>query len=93
MPYRIKSMELASMTIEERKQALAHLVDAARNDGDATRILLENEIREYELRYEMTSEEMRHELVSGRIKDTAEISRWIILLNTLDRYAQREARS
>lgn len=86
MPYRVKSSELAIMTAEERKETLGGLIDAAKNDSKATRIVLESRIRELERRYGMSSEEMQARLAQGLIEDTAETSRWLILLRALSRY-------
>ena len=82
----IRSSDLAHMTEAERRQALTSLVDAARHDSASTRVRLEQAIHELEARYEMTSDEMRWALAAGTLKDTADISRWLVLLKALGCY-------
>ena len=84
----LRSLDLAQMTKAERRQALTNLVDAARHDSAGTRVKLEQAIHELEARYEMTSDEMRQALAAGTLKDTADISRWLVLLKALERYGQ-----
>jgi hypothetical protein len=48
---------------------------------------IDDRIRELEVRYEMSSEEMRAGFKAGTVRDTADISRWLILLRVRDRAA------
>lgn len=88
MPYRLKSSELSRMTTQEQREALGGLVDAARHDSAATRVVLEGRIREYEQRYGIDSDDVPARLADGRLQDTAEVSQWLILLRALRRYEQ-----
>ncbi len=39
---------------------------------------LASDLRAYELRYELRSDRVEQELKAGRLRETAEVSRWII---------------
>jgi hypothetical protein len=43
---------------------------------------LEHELHEFETRYELTSDRVQAELQAGRLRDTADICRWIIAYET-----------
>src|SRR5436853_514257 len=83
MPHTIKSSDLVYMTEEERRKALAELVNATRQNGDADRTLLRARVRQYELRYEMRSDEMLKQYAAGKIRETAEIADWLFWLGVL----------
>ena len=67
--------KLAAMPPEERAGALSTLTGAP-NGGVA---VVERQIRELERRYEMSSDTMRERVRRGEI-DTADTSRWLVLL-------------
>lgn len=83
MPYRIASTELANMTPETRNKAMTDLIQAAKNDGASTRAALEARVHQFELRYELTSEEMLQALSGGEMTETAEIAEWLFLLGAM----------
>ena len=65
MSYQIRSSDLANMTEKERIDVLADLVNATKYDGDRDRRVLRARIRQFELRYEMTSEAMLRGFTAG----------------------------
>jgi len=76
------------LTKEDRLTALGSLADAAKaSNGSGTAYLL-TKIRGYELRYEMSSDEMLEALQAGRQKETAEIARWLFYLDALSAHAR-----
>lgn len=76
--------DLAKMTRAEKDAALAELVRAAKSPRNGQSKALEGRIRALEIRYEMTSDEMRRRFANGRMSDTADISLWLILLYARD---------
>lgn len=64
---------------EERAELDAVLDQNARNLRDD----LTRRIRELEARYEIASDRLEEELAAGRLSDTAEVSRWVLLWRTL----------
>jgi hypothetical protein len=83
MKHHIKLSELSSLTGKDQKRAMTELVNAARmkNGGIA---LLDARLRKFELRYEMSSEELKKKCAEGKVKETAEIAKWLFLLDTRD---------
>jgi len=80
MPYRVKLSDVAVMTPEELRaeaKALVRAQDEARERGSPS---LDARIRRYEVRYEMTSDELRRRIRSGEQRETAEICEWLLLL-------------
>ena len=49
---------------------------------------LNAEIRKLEIEHEMTSAELRDAIRSGKVRDTAAVSRWLVLLDARDRATQ-----
>lgn len=82
MPIRIRPSELSAMSTAEQAAMLGQLVEEARNPSYETRAAFESRIRAYELRYEMSSEELKSGLSNGSVKETAEIAEWLFLLDT-----------
>jgi hypothetical protein len=76
-PYRMLSLaKFAQMTPEERTHALDELTSSAPNG-----VRLSAEIHDLEVRYEMTSRGMLERYRRGEIADTADSSRWLVLLS------------
>ncbi|HEX5724436.1 MAG TPA: hypothetical protein VFX98_03170 [Longimicrobiaceae bacterium] len=89
MPLSIRLNDLADMDETEREEALSSLVEAAKTNGAAGRAVLNARIRRFEERYEISSDEMLRRLASGEMKETAEIAKWLFLLNaTRERVAR-----
>lgn len=81
----LKMSDLASMKEHERDAALGRLADHARAKPNGGLTAIELRIREYEARYEMTSERMRKLVASDPSKETAELGKWLMLLSVRDR--------
>lgn len=67
------------MLVAEGMTDRAVLEQNARNLRDSLR----RRIHAYEARYEIVSERLEAELAAGRLPETAEISRWVIMWRTL----------
>ncbi len=76
----IKLNALAALSEGEREQILAKLIHGARLPRNGQASALDARIRDYEIRFEMTSEELHQELRAGRLRETAEIAHWLFLL-------------
>jgi hypothetical protein len=68
--------KFAAMTDEERAVALDELASSPPNGAR-----LEAEIRALEVRYEMTSAAMLKSWRAGELRDTADMSAWLVLLS------------
>lgn len=80
MPHRIKLSELAHMTPEEFRaevSSLARAQETAEREGSPS---LDARIRRFEVRYEMSSEELLDRLAAGTQRETADICDWLLLL-------------
>ena len=77
MGYTISSAELSNMSAEDRQRALAELVSKANDPQNGQQAALGARLREFEQRYELSSADLPEALRSGRIQETAEISRWL----------------
>lgn len=84
MAYRVKLSELANMPIADADRMLGELVRSARASRNGQRAVLDARIREFEIRYEMSSGDMRQRLCDGRLEETAEIARWLMALGARD---------
>lgn len=76
----IKIAELNAMSPEEREATLKHMRDIVLSAPSEELDWIDDEIREFERRYETNSATMLYELNKGLRKETAEICTWIILL-------------
>lgn len=81
----VKLAELQRMDEGKRNETLDKLVSSATSAPNGQLSRLDAEIRSYETRYEMTSQEMRARFKTGRIDDTAEIATWLLLLQVRER--------
>jgi ribosomal protein S4 len=79
MSYQVRLSDLSNMDTKQRAGVLGALVKATRN-GSADYSVLNARIRKLEMRYEMSSAQMRERLQDGSLKETAEIARWLLLL-------------
>jgi hypothetical protein len=69
----LKLAAFAAMSSEERAEALRHINSAA----------VIAEIRELEIRYEMTSTQALELSRRGELPDTADTARWLVLLKAV----------
>lgn len=75
----VKLKDLANMPEGEQNEALTDLVRAAKAPRNGQAQVLDRRIREFEVRYEMSTDEMLDHFARGDIKDTADIAEWSIL--------------
>ena len=71
---------LSEMPVQEREKALSALVQRAKLPRNGQTAGLDARIREFEVRFEMTSAELHERLRAGDLKETAEIAKWLFLL-------------
>ena len=76
----IKLKALSEMTAQEREKTLRELAKGAILPRNGQTSRLDSRIREFEIRFEMTSSELREHLRTGNLKETAEIAKWLFLL-------------
>lgn len=81
MSHSVSFAELREATGHERERLLSELIEAAYQPPNGEVESLDRRIREYELRYEVSSKRMREELSNGTRKETAEICDWLMLLH------------
>lgn len=81
MAYDLKMSDLAAMTEHEVGTVLLELEREATAPRNGQLAMLNARIRELETRYEMPSDEMLRRLEGGQIKETADIARWLYLLD------------
>lgn len=77
--------DLRKMSEKEREQVLGMLVEEARSPANGRIAELDERIREFELRYEVSSETMLKELAEGKQRETADIASWLMLLRLRER--------
>ena len=77
----VSMAELRAMTAGQRKSVVADLLSRATAARNGQASALDDRIRDYELRFEMTSTELRERLRSGQQPETAEIAKWLFLLD------------
>lgn len=89
MAYHVRLSTLAHMPKPEADKALGDLVASAtrRRNGQAAE--LDARIRQFELRYELSSDELRQKLSVGDMKETDEIASWLFYLKARDYHGPR----
>jgi len=83
MAYHVKLADLANMSRGHQERELAGLTRAATARAGQGAVL-DSRIRRFELRYEMSSSQLRQGLASGAIRETAEIAEWLFWVETRD---------
>lgn len=84
MAYHIKLSDLAKMPAVDSNRVLGELVRSAKTRRNGQSAVLDARISDYELRYEMSSNDMRRRLADGSLHETAEIARWLMTLAARD---------
>ena len=80
MTYSVRTTDLQKMDAGEREHMLSELVRHATAPRNGQASILNAKIRAFEERYEMSSEELVEALRSARLRETADISRWLFWL-------------
>jgi hypothetical protein len=84
MGYHVRLSALAHMPKADADKALGELVASASRPRNGQGAALDARIRQFELQYELTSDEMRQRLASGDLKETADIASWLFYLKARD---------
>ena len=71
---------LQAMPAADRARALAELAANAAVPRNGQSAVLDARIRFFEQQYEMTSDELHQRLRSGQQTETADVSKWLFLL-------------
>ena len=86
----VKLSEIGSTSVQERSKQVERLFQEALNPTEEQIKRQMEEIdaksKSFERRYEMASETMRKSLSGGKIKETAEICSWLMLLKIRKRF-------
>ena len=78
----IKLKTFYDMPAQERDRTLSELVRGASSPRNGQAAMLHARIREFEVRFEMASAELHQRLRDGIETETAEIAKWLFLLDT-----------
>jgi hypothetical protein len=84
MAYSVRLADLANMSRADQEAMVARLTREAAAPRNGQRALLDSRIRRFELRYEMTSEQLLVGLREGTIRETAEIADWLFWIEARD---------
>lgn len=84
MGYHVRLSDLAHMPKADADKALGELVTSASGRRNGQAAALDARIRQFELQYEVTSDEMRERLATGELKETADIASWLFYLQARD---------
>jgi len=90
MAYHVKLSELANMPVADSDRVLGELVRSAKARRNGQRAILDARAREFEIRYEMSSDAMREGLRTGALQETADIARWLMTLAARDNSGSRK---
>ncbi len=93
MGYAVKDVELLSMSEKDRSKTLADLVAAANAPRNGQALRIDARIRKYELRYEMSSNDLLAKLAANTVRETAEIADWLFWIGTRDNTENGQART
>lgn len=85
MAHAVRISELYSLTPSEREAALARLIEEALRPSNGGEASIDARIREFELRYEMSSEELLKRLEGEQQAETDEIAEWLFMLQFRER--------
>lgn len=90
--YSVRVSELSEMSEVERAETARKLIpgSGATPNGHAERV--DAEIREYEGRYETSSDRLLEELYEGERQETADIARWLWLIDLRQRTISHQTR-
>lgn len=84
MLHELSADTLSHLDDDAKREELSALVDAARHaNGHATKHLRDR-VRQFELRYEMSTDELLAALERGDQKETADIAEWLFWYDALE---------
>jgi hypothetical protein len=84
----LKLSALEQMSEPQRSDALGKLVEGARAKPNGGLTVLEMQVRAYETKYSMRSDEMRSRVASGELGESADFSKWLMLLSVMKRVSR-----
>jgi len=76
----VRTADLALMTEPERQAALGEMMRAVKAPVNGYASILAARLREFERRYEISSRQLIEQLKAGTRNETADIARWLMLL-------------
>lgn len=79
----MKLQDLKAMSPKQREAAIANLARASMGPANGQMGPLHARLRELEVRYEMSTQEMLALARKGELRDTADFSRWKVLARGL----------
>jgi hypothetical protein len=82
---RMRIVGLSKRSAEERARLSEELGKKATAPRNGQAVDIDARLRAFEVRYEMTSTEMRVRFSRGEVRDTADVARWLMLLRARDR--------
>lgn len=80
----LRTGDLRSLSRQERDRALVALMDEAAAPVNGRVLANKARIRSFELRYEMSSEQLLERLARNAYTETAEVSEWLFCLRIRD---------
>lgn len=84
MKHVVKSAELRRMSPERQEEAVKELVRAANSPPNGEVGDLDQQIHALEVKFGLSSEDLRRELAQGRREESWEVCRWLMLLDQRD---------
>jgi hypothetical protein len=93
MKQSLKNSDLKKMSPDQQDEAMQNLVKVARGKPNGELKDLDVQIHAFELKHQLSSDELRHELAQGKRKESWEICQWLMLLDQRDLLGSRKARS
>ena len=89
MLHQITSAALSQLGDAQKRDELSELVANARSANGSASAYLQGRIHAFEERYEMTSSELLRVVADGSQRETADIAKWLFLLNSSERHAHK----
>ena len=86
----VRLSELRGLSQEERTRRLSSLARAAFAAPNGEVEKLDARIRVFECKYEKRSDHMLQDFNEGKIRETADIASWLVLLRARDRVGERQ---
>lgn len=81
MKHTVRVSELQQMSPEQQEEAIQRLVQAAQSQPNGEVQELDLQIRTFEEKYGLSSEDLRRELAQGKREESWEICTWLMLID------------